>query len=704
MDFIFPAWHRVFFVSAAACVSATLQGAAPATGDGLFELGLPVGSGDYSYAHLVNADGSVVLGGSDLGAFQWRDGRVSRMRGSGAERFFPAAMTPDGRVIVGSARAGSGSDEHAFRLEGSVIQDLGTLGGAESYASAVSDDGATVVGAAALENETRHAFLWRDGVMTDIHVARAEASGAEDVSADGSVAVGTAAIRSGGLRAFRWENGESVVLPGLGGRFALGNAVSADGRVVGGSASMDRTGNEVRAVRWVDGKIENLGTLGGEFSFFQALSEDGAVVVGLSSLNRNRYHAFRWHNGRMADLGTLGGNYSEAAAVSASGAVVVGSAAIAGSRESRAFRWTESTGMLSVEEWLEAAGVEVSDTLHTEQAYGVSADGATVVGILTNSHAFIARAGKGLLTIEDMQESLQSGAGGLNMALSAGGLVLNGAHGHPLQRRTAPGRFTAWTAGDVGVDNHNERDGNLGVGEMGAGYNFGRAQANLAVGWTKGNQDTLFGGDADFDGVYVITDLIASVPGTPLVGTLTVFHQQGELQSRRGYLNAGLVDYSEGSTDVTTTGAAARLDWEDALTVRGFKITPYTKLSFSKTHVDGFTETGGGFPAVYDSRDDTISEVAIGVNTARALTKRITWVNTLEGVHRFQGESSTIDGVVAGVSAFSLPGEEYRQNWLRGTVGLDCAVGRGVFSISLNATTQGETASTWLASSYQIHF
>jgi probable HAF family extracellular repeat protein len=76
----------------------------------------------------------------------------------------------------------------------------------------------------------------------------------------------------------------------------------------------------------------------------------------------------------MQDLGTLGGWESEAYGVSADGAVVVGWAHNAAGQR-RAFRWTASGGMQD----LGTLGGERSG------AYGVSADGAVVVGWAQNA-------------------------------------------------------------------------------------------------------------------------------------------------------------------------------------------------------------------------------------------------------------------------------------------------------------------------------
>jgi len=85
------------------------------------------------------------------------------------------------------------------------MQDLGTLGGAESYATAVSADGNVVVGWSLDANGNRRAFRWTSQTgMQDLGTLGGRWSEAKAVSADGSVVVGWSEDANGNQHAFRW--------------------------------------------------------------------------------------------------------------------------------------------------------------------------------------------------------------------------------------------------------------------------------------------------------------------------------------------------------------------------------------------------------------------------------------------------------------------------------------------------------------------
>ena len=295
-------------------------------------------------------------------------------------------------------------------------------------------------------------------------------------------------------------------------------------------------------------------------------------------------------------------------------------------------------------------------------------------------------------------------AGGL--VLSSISTVLNGAHSRPLSRLVAKGEKTGWVAGDLGVDHHDSRNGDLGLAEVGFGYHFGRVQMNIALGKTWSDQSTLQGGSIDADGKFVMVEGI--IPVTRFDGlhaTITGYGHWGDVDVKRGYLNAGLPDFSTASPDSRTWGLRARLDWQNALSWNSADFTPYLGLSFSDSHLDSFTETGGAFPARFDSRDEEVTEFRVGANSEYPLfNNRAKLLGNLEVAHRFDDQGSQTSGELIGLFGFDLPGQDYDQDWVKAGIGIEGELRKGKASLMLNGTTEGEMPSAWAAFSYQVAF
>jgi probable HAF family extracellular repeat protein len=176
-----------------------------AQGLGMQDLGLPPGA-TVARAVAVSADGELVLCISDApgsGVFRWTAAGIQTMP---TVQGVPFGMSADGSVIVG-AHGG-----HAFRWTSAAgMQDLGTLGGPESTATAISANGLVVSGwSDALQAWpglwNKEPFRWTQGhgmastflgPVIGPSFCSGDGGKALATSADGSVVVGSAHVVQG---------------------------------------------------------------------------------------------------------------------------------------------------------------------------------------------------------------------------------------------------------------------------------------------------------------------------------------------------------------------------------------------------------------------------------------------------------------------------------------------------------------------------
>ena len=144
-------------------------------------------------------------------------------------------------TVAGNADDSSSSgDAHAFLWKDGVMKDLGTLGGNESFASAVNASG-DVVGMARTADNRSHPFRWHNDVMTDLGVPPGMHAWALDINVSGQV-VGFASVWDGGEsdqgRAILWQNGvitdlNTLLLPNSGWVLEVASAINDCGQIVG---------------------------------------------------------------------------------------------------------------------------------------------------------------------------------------------------------------------------------------------------------------------------------------------------------------------------------------------------------------------------------------------------------------------------------------------------------------------------------------
>jgi probable HAF family extracellular repeat protein len=178
-------------------------------------------------------------------------------------------------------------------VESSCVTDLGTLGGADSWAGLLNRSG-QVAGRSSTSNGDFRGFFWERGVMRDLGGTQTSPSGLND---RGQV-VGDMVDAAGNPHAFSWRRGVMQDLGTLGGTVTRAFDVNNRGQVVGfSSLAGDR---DSHAFLWQAGRMLDLGTLDQRGSTAVAINERGEVV-GFSGS-----HAFIWSHGTMRPLPGLG--------------------------------------------------------------------------------------------------------------------------------------------------------------------------------------------------------------------------------------------------------------------------------------------------------------------------------------------------------------------------------------------------------------
>ncbi|MFE9635779.1 hypothetical protein [Streptomyces sp. NPDC006463] len=243
-----------------------------------------------------------------------------------------------GLLAVGAGPAYGADTSSAESAAGSVqyaVQDLGTLGGTRSKATAI--DGNTVVGSSLTRGDAvEHAFAYdlRRHTMTDLGTLghSSQATGVEgdyvvgksDLSADGPTHGFAYNVRTRQLVDIGTLGGSSTNITGLDGDTVVGTSSLSGDLVTHAFAYSLRTRT-----------MTDLGSLAGPSGESTAAAVSGVIVVGSSSLPNTpptTMHGFAYNlrTRTMTDLGTLGGSSSTANDIS--GSTVVGQSRTAGNR------------------------------------------------------------------------------------------------------------------------------------------------------------------------------------------------------------------------------------------------------------------------------------------------------------------------------------------------------------------------------------
>ncbi|WP_207263240.1 autotransporter outer membrane beta-barrel domain-containing protein [Desulfovibrio sp. Huiquan2017] len=225
-----------------------------------------------------------------------------------------------------------------------------------------------------------------------------------------------------------------------------------------------------------------------------------------------------------------------------------------------------------------------------------------------------------------------------------------------------PGRLDLWMVGSVGTNIELNGD-DLGLhGGVGLSWAEGEWRFGGGLFGDERDLDTSHGGNQDIQAVGPGAFVVYAPDGTGLEFRVAAIWQTVNLDLKRGYANGAGSATSSGHTNAEVFGLSGRAQWTRSVT-NSFALTPFAEYTWQNTHIDGYSESGGPFPASYDSRDETSNSIRTGLRTDVALFDKVgTWA-WLAWDHRFEDKSSGMGGTATGLGAFSYAGSKLDQDW-----------------------------------------
>ena len=248
-----------------------------------------------------------------------------------------------------------------------------------SVLAGLSADGQVAVGRIGLTSPTRPGRWTAAGGLQDLGTLSGQILGsAGGVSADGNTVFGYVSGSSAtSSRPFRWTAATGMVDLGVPTGYAGANAGSASADGTASAVTAVSASPTYRAMRWTAGSGFQALSMpaGAGSSFSQAMSADGGTVVGNYNTGGGG-QAFRWTaaGGTVALSGQPAAFSSNNAAygVSADGAVVVGQSQADSTQLRVPFRWSAVDGFQTL---------DLLPGAINGLANAVSADGGVVVGL-----------------------------------------------------------------------------------------------------------------------------------------------------------------------------------------------------------------------------------------------------------------------------------------------------------------------------------
>ena len=311
-----------------------------------------------------------------------------------------------------------------------------------------------------------------------------------------------------------------------------------------------------------------------------------------------------------------------------------------------------------------------------------------IVGVGTNpggdEEAWIARLGSGLITPNGVTTSVGTVAGGV-VDIEAG---LQGAadnmieaclahRGEDLTRSLCP-YFVG--DGSLLVD---DPAGGAGSAVMGLawrnedGFRIGAGPA-LVGGWASldGGGHSAFWGYGV--GAFAAYGRPNAGPQFALAGTFFDLHADID----RAYMNGASTDISSGSTDGLGGSAEIELGMRFAAGDAA-SFMPYANLRASYLRLDGYTETGGGFPAEIDPMEAARTTLRLGLESRFAVSPSCEFFAKAAWGHDLSVDGPDISGNIIGIFDFAVPGTSAANDFVEVALGTSWVTDSGHVATTL---------------------
>jgi probable HAF family extracellular repeat protein len=200
-------------------------------------------------------------------------------------------------LINPPGECGGGRNRAFLWQDGGPLIDLGTLGGCDSGAMAINNQG-WIIGFSTTTEGQLHGALWVDGQIRDLGTLGGTYSSALGINEAGQV-VGLSETATGEFHAFLWTRGKMKDLGSLGG-LSEAHSINNRGQVVGLYVAAD---GYTRAFSWSKGRMTDIWKLGIASSATSV--NDAGDIVGTWYDAEGRRHSFLRRGDRMLNLEDL---------------------------------------------------------------------------------------------------------------------------------------------------------------------------------------------------------------------------------------------------------------------------------------------------------------------------------------------------------------------------------------------------------------